>query len=71
MTGQTVSDDSIGVAQFVLDPKTRKITECPQGYKPTLSIYDPEKEMYIAKIYKIIANNVLYSPSAKSIPYFV
>lgn len=52
MTGRSVSDDYIGVDQFEIDPKTRKITRCPQGYEPTLSIFDPVKKIYTAKFYK-------------------
>lgn len=52
MTGRSVSDDYIGVDQFEIDPVTSKIIKCPQGYGPTLSIYDSEKEIYTAKFYK-------------------
>src|SRR5699024_11222039 len=52
MTGRSVSDDYIGVDQFEIDPETSKVIRCPQGYEPTLSIYDSEKEIYTAKFYK-------------------
>ncbi|MGG3526855.1 hypothetical protein COM13_18910 [Bacillus pseudomycoides] len=52
ITGRTVSDDYIGMDQFKIDPETRKIIECSQGYKSSLSIYDSEKEIYSAKFYK-------------------
>ncbi|MBP1970028.1 ribosomal protein L44E [Virgibacillus natechei] len=38
--------------KFEIDPETREITSCPQGYKPSVSIYDAEKEIYTAKFYK-------------------
>src|SRR5699024_7291979 len=49
MTGKPVSDDYIGVDKFEIDPETNKIIKCPQGYEPTMSIYDSEKEIYMAK----------------------
>src|SRR5699024_11390972 len=52
MTGRSVSDDYIGVDQFEIDPETSRVIRCPQGYEPTLSIYDSEKEVYTAKFYK-------------------
>src|SRR5699024_1491739 len=52
MTGRSVSDDYIGVDQFEIDPETSKVIRCPQGYEPTLSIYDSEKEIYTAEFYK-------------------
>jgi len=52
MTGRSVSDDYIDVDQFELDPETHKITRCPQGYEPTLSIFDSVKKIYTAKFYK-------------------
>src|SRR5699024_6542674 len=52
MTGRSVSDDYIGVDQFEIDPETSRVIRCPQGYEPTLSIYDSEKEVYTAIFYK-------------------
>ncbi|MFA1822272.1 transposase [Virgibacillus oceani] len=52
MTGRAVSDDYIGVDRFEIDPETHKVVKCPQGFEPTFSIYDPEKEIYTAKFYK-------------------
>src|SRR5699024_9999182 len=52
MTGRSVSDDYIGVDQFEIDPETSNVIRCPQGYEPTLSIYDSEKEIYTAEFYK-------------------
>lgn len=52
MTGRSVSDDYIGVDQFEIDPETQEIIRCPQGYEPTFSIHDSEKETYTAKFYK-------------------
>src|SRR5699024_12008862 len=52
MTGRSVSDDYIGVDEFEIDPETSRVIRCPQGYEPTLSIYDSEKEVYTAKFYK-------------------
>jgi hypothetical protein len=52
MTGRSVSDDYVGVDQFKIDLETHKIIKCPQGFEPTFSIYDPEKEVYTAKFYK-------------------
>lgn len=52
MTGRAVSDDYIGVDRFEIDSETHEIVKCPQGFEPTFSIYDAEKEIYTAKFYK-------------------
>jgi len=52
MTGRSVDKDQIGVHRFEIDEETKKITQCPQGYEPYQTSYDPEKERYIAKFDK-------------------
>jgi hypothetical protein len=50
MTGRKVSDEKIGVDQFVIDDNL--ITHCPAGHAVVESIYDGAKEIYRAKFEK-------------------
>lgn len=52
-TVRVVSDVDIDVDKFESDFVTNKVMTCPQGYAPTLSTYDPEKQTYTATFYKV------------------
>ena len=51
MTGRKPSKEKLPVNQFKMD-ENQLIAECPAGYKPVLTEYNPEKKVYTAKFSK-------------------
>jgi len=52
LNGRKVEEGRFGVNEFVIDPVTNAVSQCPAGQKPVFSVYDAEKEVYHAKFAK-------------------
>lgn len=52
LTGRRVEGNILGVNEFVVDPATHAVSECPAIQKPILSTYNAEQRLYQAKFAK-------------------
>ncbi len=52
LTGRKTDESIMGVNEFVIDPVTREVSQCPAMKVPVFSSYDEKKELYHVKFSK-------------------